>query len=135
MWMMLQQDKPEDFVIATGITTPVRDFIVMSFREVGIEIEWSGSGEDEVAKVKACTNPEYNVPVGQEVVCIDKRYYRPAEVDLLIGDPTKAKTKLGWKPKYDLPMLVKEMVAADVETFKRDKYLKDGGHSVMNYHE
>ncbi len=135
MWLMLQQDKPEDFVIATGITTPVRDFIVMSFREVGIEIEWSGSGEDEVAKVKACTNPEYNVPVGQEVVCIDKRYYRPAEVDLLIGDPTKAKTKLGWKPKYDLPMLVKEMVAADVETFKRDKYLKDGGHSVMNYHE
>ncbi|MFN8155154.1 MAG: GDP-mannose 4,6-dehydratase [Bacteroidia bacterium] len=135
MYLMLQQDQPQDFVVATGITTSVRDFITMSFREVGVELEWSGSGEDEVAKVKSSTNPEYKVPVGQEVVAIDKRYYRPAEVDLLIGDPTKAKTILNWKPKYDLPMIVKEMVAADLEAFKRDKYLKEGGHTVMNYHE
>lgn len=135
MYLMLQQEKPEDFVIATGVTTSVRDFISMSFREVGIEVEWSGTGEDEVAKVKSCSMPEYARPIGQEVVSIDKRYYRPAEVDLLIGDPTKAQTILNWKPKYDLPMIVKEMVAADLEAFKRDRYLKEGGHTVLNYHE
>lgn len=135
MWLMLQQDTPEDYVIATGITTSVRDFITMSFREVGIELEWSGKGEDEVAKIKSCSIPEYARPIGQEVVCIDKRYYRPAEVELLIGDPTKARTQLNWHPKYDLAMIVKEMIAADLDIFKRDKYLKEGGHSVMNYHE
>jgi GDPmannose 4,6-dehydratase len=135
MYLMLQQEKPEDFVIATGVTTSVRDFITMSFKEVGIEVEWSGTGENEVAKVKSCSIPEYARPIGQEVVSIDKRYYRPAEVELLIGDPTKAQTILNWKPKYDLPMIVKEMVAADLEAFKRDKYLKEGGHTVLNYHE
>jgi GDPmannose 4,6-dehydratase len=135
MYLMLQQDKPEDYVVATGITTPVRDFIIMAFREVGIEIEFKGKEENEIAVVKSCSNPEYQLPKGQEVVSIDKKYYRPAEVELLIGDPSKAKKQLGWTPKYDLPAIVKEMVACDVELFKRDKYLKEGGHSVINYHE
>ena len=135
MYLMLQQDEPEDFVVATGITTSVRDFIIMSFREIGIELEFRGKGADEEGVIKACTNKEYNLPKGKLVVCIDKKYYRPAEVDLLIGDPTKAMTKLGWKPEYDLPAIVKEMVAADVDLFKRDKFLKEGGHSVINYHE
>jgi GDPmannose 4,6-dehydratase len=135
MYLMLQQDKPEDYVIATGVTTTVRDFINMSFAEVGIKIEWEGSEENEVAKVAACTNKEYQVPVGQVVVAIDKRYYRPAEVDILIGDPAKANKQLNWTPKYDLPAIVKEMVAADVVIFKKDKFLRDGGHDVLNYNE
>jgi GDPmannose 4,6-dehydratase len=135
MWLMLQHDTPEDFVIATGVTTSVRDFVSMSFREVGVELEWKGEAEDEVAVVKSSTNPAYKVAVGKEVVSIDKRYYRPAEVELLIGDATKANTKLGWKPKYDLPAIVKEMVAADLDIFKRDQILKQAGHSILNYHE
>jgi GDPmannose 4,6-dehydratase len=135
MYLMLQQDKPEDYVIATGITTSVRDFITMSFLELGVELEWSGKEENEIATVKKITQTEFAIKPGQVVVNIDKRYYRPAEVELLIGDPTKAKTQLNWRPKYDLPMIVKEMVAADLELFKRDRYLKEGGHSVMNYHE
>lgn len=135
MWLMLQQDKPEDFVIATGVTTSVRDFINMAFREAGIVLEWSGKDEDEVACIVSCDNPAYQLPAGQEVVCIDKRYYRPAEVDLLIGDASKARTQLGWEPKYTLPMIVREMVMADLELFSRDKYLRDGGHTVKNYHE
>ena len=135
MYLMLQQDTPEDYVLATGITTSVRDFVSMSFAEVGIELEWKGKDEDEVAIVSKCNNPEYKVKVGQEVLSIDKRYYRPAEVELLIGDPTKAMTKLGWKPKYDLAGIVKEMMAYDLEAFKRDKYLREGGHQILNYHE
>lgn len=135
MYLMLQQEKPEDYVIATGITTSVRDFIIMSFAEVGIELEWKGKDENEAAFVKKCNNPEYQVKVGQEVVAIDKRYYRPAEVELLIGDPSKANKQLNWKPKYDLAAIVKEMVAYDLEAFKRDKYLREGGHQVLNYNE
>jgi GDPmannose 4,6-dehydratase len=135
MYLMLQQDTPEDYVLATGITTSVRDFVIMSFAEVGIELEWKGKDEDEVAIVSKCNNPEYKVKIGQEVLSIDKRYYRPAEVDLLIGDPTKAMTKLGWKPKYDLEGIVKEMMAYDLTAFKRDKYLREGGHEILNYHE
>lgn len=135
MWLILQQDKPEDFVIATGVTTTVRDFVKMSFAEVGIELEFKGEGENEKAFIKKCNNPAYQVEIGKEVVAVDKKYFRPTEVELLIGDPTKSKTKLGWKPKYDLPMLVKEMMAADVELFKRDKYLSQGGHKIFNYHE
>jgi GDPmannose 4,6-dehydratase len=135
MWLMLQQDKPEDYVIATGVTTSVRDFVTMAFREVGMELDWKGSGEDEVAVIRSCSNTAYNLPVGKEVLCIDKRYYRPAEVELLIGDASKANRQLGWKPKYDLAAIVKEMVAADLEIFRRDKYLKEGGHTVLNYHE
>ncbi len=119
MWLILQQEKPEDFVIATGITTTVRDFIRMAFNEVGIEVEFSGEGVNEVAKIKACHNPAYQLEIGKEVVAVDPRYFRPTEVELLIGDPTKAKEKLGWKLKYDLPALVKDMMAADVQLFTK----------------
>lgn len=135
MWLILQQDKPEDFVIATGITTTVRDFVRLSFAEVGIELEFEGKDEKEVGKVKLCSNPEYQLPVGKVVAKVDPTYYRPTEVDLLIGDPTKAKQKLGWKLKYDLKALVKDMVSSDIELFKRDKFLIKGGHKVFNYHE
>ena len=135
MWLMLQQDQPEDYVVATGITTHIRDFLTMAFAEVGIEIGFSGAGVAEVGHVVNCANPEYQVPVGQEIVGIDPRYFRPTEVDLLLGDPTKIMTKLGWKPKYDLPALVSEMVAADVELFKRDLVLEREGHRTPNYFE
>ena len=116
---MLQQDKPEDFVIATGVTTYVRDFVRMAFKEAGIELEFSGEGAEEKGMVTACNNSDYQLPVGKIVVSVDKDYFRPTEVELLIGDPTKAKTKLGWVPKYNLATLVKEMVAADLERTKR----------------
>lgn len=135
MWLMLQQDTPEDFVIATGKTTYIRDFVRMAFAEVGIELEFKGEGVDETAVVVKCNNPSYQLPVGKEVVGIDPRYFRPTEVDLLIGDPTKANTKLGWKPKYDLPALVKEMVEADLDIFKRDQLLEREGHRTLNYYE
>lgn len=126
MWLMLQQDKPEDFVISTGVTTPVREFIRMAFREVGVELEFKGEGVDEKGIVISTFNPDYQFKIGQVVLQIDPTYFRPTEVDLLIGDNTKAKTKLGWTPKYTLDMLVKEMVQADIEIFKKEKYL-------MNY--
>lgn len=119
MWLILQQDTPEDYVIATGVTTRVRDFVRMSFEEVGIEIEFTGEGVDEVGRIKACNNPAYQVEIGKEVVTIDPRYFRPTEVELLIGDPTKSKTKLGWEPKYDLQALVKDMMQADVKLFAK----------------
>jgi GDPmannose 4,6-dehydratase len=119
MWLILQQEKPEDFVIATGITTTVRDFIRMSFAEVGIELAFNGEGENEVATVVSCSNTLYQVPVGQEVVAVDPRYFRPTEVELLIGDPTKAKEKLGWTLEYDLPALVKDMMSSDVALFSK----------------
>lgn len=125
MWRILQQDTPEDFVIATGVTTTVRDFIRMAFREVGVELEFKGEGVDEKATVISSSNPEYKFKIGQVVVQIDPAYFRPTEVDLLIGDPTKAKTKLGWEPKYTLDMLVKEMMAADVDIFKKELHLKN----------
>lgn len=135
MWLILQQEKPEDYVIATGVTTPVRDFVRMAFAEIGIELEFNGKAENEVGVVKACTNPEYQLETGKEVIAVDKKYYRPTEVDLLIGDPTKAQTQLGWKPKYDLPALVKEMVANDVELFKKEKLLQQSGYYVRNQFE
>jgi GDPmannose 4,6-dehydratase len=135
MWRILQQPKPEDYVIATGITTPVREFVRMAFAEVGIELEFKGKAEKETAIVKSCSNAEYQVAVGKEVVAVDPRYYRPTEVDLLIGDPTKAQTQLGWQPAYDLPALVKEMVASDVELFKKDKLLQESGYYVRNQFE
>ncbi|MEY4987945.1 MAG: GDP-mannose 4,6-dehydratase [Bacteroidota bacterium] len=119
MWLILQQEKPEDFVIATGITTTVRDFIRMAFSEVGIEIKFSGEGVNEIATIAACNNPLYQVEIGKEVVAVDPRYFRPTEVELLIGDPTKAKEKLGWKLQYDLPALVKDMMASDVQLFTK----------------
>jgi len=126
MWLMLQQDVAEDFVIATGVTTPVRDFIKMAFGVAGIELEFQGEGVDERAIVTHCSG-EYKLPVGKEVVRIDKRYFRPTEVDLLIGDATKARTKLGWQPKYTVQTLAKEMVESDLEIFKREKLLAENG--------
>lgn len=135
MWLMLQQDIPEDFVIATGITTTVRDFVKKTFAELGIEVAFEGQGVEEVGKVVSCSNPDLQVPSGTVVVKVDPAYYRPTEVELLIGDPTKAKEKLGWKLKYDLGVLVKDMVKADMDLFQRDMYLKDGGHAILSYHE
>jgi GDPmannose 4,6-dehydratase len=135
MYLMLQQNEPEDFVIATGVTTSVRDFVTKSFAHVGIELCFEGEAEKEVAKVVKCTNPDYQIPQGQVVVQVDPRYYRPTEVDLLLGDPTKSQNKLGWSPKHDLDSLVADMMSSDLELFKRDKYLKEGGHKVFEYHE
>lgn len=119
MWLILQQDKPDDFVIATGVTTSVRDFVIMTFRELGIELEFSGEGVKEKAVIKSCSNPDYQLPVGKQVVAVDPEYFRPTEVELLIGDPTKAKQKLGWTAKYDLATLVKEMIVSDVKNVKK----------------
>lgn len=135
MWLMLQQEKAEDFVIATGVTTEVREFVRMAFAELGIEVEFKGEQENEKGFVKSCSNPDYQLPAGTEVVAVDPRYYRPTEVDLLIGNPTKAKTKLGWKPKYDLQGLVNEMVAADVDLFRKEKLLKESGFKIKNQFE
>jgi GDPmannose 4,6-dehydratase len=135
MWLILQQEEPEDFVIATGVTTTVRDFVKMSFAEVGIELEFKGEGVEEKGYIVSCSNPEYQLEIGKNVVCVDPNYFRPTEVELLIGDATKSKTKLGWEPKYDLQALVKDMMQADVELFKRDTYLMEGGHRILNYHE
>lgn len=134
MWLMLQQPSPEDFVIATGITTSVRDFVRMAFSEAGIEIEFKGKGVEEKGFVKKCSG-EFKLPEGKEIVAVDPKYFRPTEVDLLLGDPTKAKSKLGWKPKHDLKSLVKDMMTSDLRLFRRDKYLLEGGHKVFNYHE
>lgn len=125
MWLVLQHDQPEDFVIATGTTTRVRDFIILAFSEVGVVLAFQGEGIDEVAVVVSSSNAEFSFEIGQKVIRIDPAYFRPTEVDLLIGDSTKAKTKLGWQPKYTLEMLVKEMVQADVELFRKEKYLKN----------
>jgi GDPmannose 4,6-dehydratase len=135
MYLILQQEKAEDFVIATGVTTRVREFVRMAFAECGIVVEFKGEGVNEVGFVTACNNPEYQVAIGKEVVAVDSRYFRPTEVELLIGDPTKSKTQLGWEPKYDLKMLVNDMMTADIKLFKRDTYLQKGGHKIMNYHE
>ena len=135
MYLMLQQDKPEDFVLATGTTTSIRDFLKLAFEEVGVELEYKGSGVDEVGIVKSVANSDYHFKVGQEVVRIDPKYFRPTEVDLLIGDPTKAKEKLGWEPEYDLKALVKEMMASDLKLFEKDKYLMEGGHDILHQAE
>lgn len=135
MWLILQQDTPEDYVIATGVTTTVRDFVKMSFKEIGVELEFKGTGEKEVGIVVNSTNPKYLLKEGDEVVAVDPRYFRPTEVELLIGDPTKAKQKLGWQPKYDLEKLCGEMVAADIELFRRDQLLKNAGYEIKNEFE
>ena len=135
MWLILQQDVPEDFVIATGVTTTVRDFVKMAFAEVGAVVEFRGEGVDEKGFVIASNNPDFPIEIGKEVVAVDAAYFRPTEVDLLIGDPTKSKTKLGWKPKYDLPMLVQDMVSCDVRLFQREKLLKESGFEVNHPHE
>jgi GDPmannose 4,6-dehydratase len=153
MYLILQQDVPEDFVIATGVTTKVRDFIDMAFSEVGMKLRWEGEGVDEVGILESVDERKYNLATGlvfeapnstfnlqpstlnTPIVRIDPRYFRPTEVDLLLGDPTKAKTKLGWKPKYDLPMLVAEMMQTDVSLFKKDLDLQKAGHTVYKQEE
>jgi len=135
MYLILQQETPEDYVIATGTTTRVREFVRMSFGEVGITIEFKGEGVNEKGYVVNCSNPDFQIPEGKEVVAVDEKYFRPTEVDLLIGDPTKANTKLGWKPKYDLDGLVAEMMAADVDLFRKEKLLKDSGYIIKNQFE
>ncbi len=135
MWMILQAEKAEDWVIATGKTTTVRDFVIMAFAYAGIELEFQGEGIYEKAVVIACNNPKYQVQIGKEVVAVDKRYFRPTEVDILIGDPKKANTKLGWIPKYNLKELVDEMMESDLKLMTKDQYLKDGGYTIMNYFE
>ena len=129
MWMILQAEVAEDWVIATGKTTTVRDFVRMSFAEVGIELEFKGTGVNEIAKVIKCNNPLFQIELGKEVLSIDPSYFRPTEVDLLIGDPTKAKEKLGWVPEHDLLSLVKDMMQADIKLMQKDQYLKKGGYS------
>jgi GDPmannose 4,6-dehydratase len=135
MWRILQQPEPEDYVIATGVTTPVREFVRMAFAQIGVELEFKGKEEKEVGIVASSSNPDFIVEPGKEVVAVDVRYYRPTEVDLLIGDPAKAKTKLGWKPQYDLAMLVKEMVDSDIQLFRRERILKDSGFYIKNQYE
>jgi len=135
MYLILQQETADDYVIATGVTSEVREFVRMAFAEVGITIEFKGSGLDEKGIVKSCTMSKYQLPIGQEIVAIDPRYFRPTEVDILIGDATKAKTKLGWKPKYDLAALVHDMMQHDVALFERDLYLQKGDFKTFNYNE
>jgi len=135
MWLMLQQDVARDYVVATGITTAVREFIRLSFAELGIDIIFKGEGEHEKGFVASCSNNAYQMEEGREVVCIDARYYRPSEVDVLMGDATKARKILGWKPVYDLPALISEMVQSDVELFSREKLLKEAGYTVKNQFE
>ena len=135
MWMLLQHDTPEDWVIATGKTTTVRDFVRMAFNEIGVELEFKGQGVDEKAYIAKCHKPEYQLAIGKEVVAVDPRYFRPTEVDLLIGDASKAKEKLGWEPKYALQDLVKDMMQSDLKLMQKDQYLHEGGYDILNYYE
>ncbi len=144
MWLLLQQEKPEDFVIATGKTTYVREFVRMAFEQVGINLEFKGKDEKEVgviASIDEAKQKELSIPalphlsVGTELVAVDPRYFRPTEVDLLIGDPTKANTQLGWIPKHDVHSLVADMMQSDLSLMKKDKFLKDSGHAIMRYFE
>lgn len=135
MYLILQQDKPDDFVIATGVTTEVRTFVKMAFEHIGIDLEFQGSGLEEKAFVTKCNNSEYQIEIGKEVLSVDPAYFRPTEVDLLIGDPTKAKKVLNWEPEYDLKALIDDMMENDLKLMKKDKYLVDGGHAIMNYYE
>ena len=135
MWLILQADEPEDWVIATGTTTPVREFVRMAFNEVGIELEFKGEGINEIAIVKDCKNKDYQIKIGQEVLAVDPKYFRPTEVELLIGDASKARKKLGWIPEYNLNDLVKDMIKSDIKLMKKDQYLKEGGYTTLNYFE
>lgn len=143
MWLILQQEKAEDYVIATGITTTVRDFVKMSFAELGIEVEFSGKNEYEKGVIididyELANSLGVNTDVlhfGTDVVRVDAKYFRPTEVDLLLGDPTKSKKQLGWEPKYDLALLVKDMIQSDLQIMKKDEYLKKGGFKTLNYFE
>jgi GDPmannose 4,6-dehydratase len=134
MYLILQQEKPEDYVLATGVTTEIREFIRMAFAEAGIEIDFKGEGVDEKGYIKA-VKPGLNLEIGKEVLAIDPKYFRPTEVDLLIGNPKKAMDKMGWKPKYTVQTLCAEMVAADIELFKKEQILKNAGYEIKNEFE
>jgi len=128
MWMILQSEQPEDWVIATGKTTTVREFVRLAFREVGIELEFKGLGINETAVVSKCNNPLFQIQKGKEILSIDSSYFRPTEVDLLIGDPSKAKEKLGWVPEFNIVSLIKDMMQADVKLMQKQQYLNEGGY-------
>lgn len=134
MYLMLQQEKPEDLVIATGVTTTVREFARKAFEYIGVKIEFTGSGVNETAKIVSNDGP-YDLNLDRTILKIDPKYFRPKEVNSLLGDATQAQKKLGWKPKHDLDSIIRDMMDADLELFKRDKYLVDGGHKIMEYHE
>ena len=135
MWLMMQQEDPGDYVIATGITTEVREFVRMAFAELDIEIEFSGVGENEIGRIKQVHNKDLNLEIGRTIVAVDPLYFRPTEVELLIGDPSIAKEKLGWEPKYDLADLIKDMVHSDLDLMKKEKHIKEGGYKTLNYFE
>ena len=135
MWMILQAEKAEDWVIATGVTTTVRDFVILAFSEVGIELEFKGEGQDEKAYVTACNHNDFQIKIGKEVLSVDPTYFRPTEVDLLIGDSSKAKNKLGWVPEHDLASLVKDMMEGDVSLMKKDVTLFKAGHEILKQAE
>jgi GDPmannose 4,6-dehydratase len=142
MYLILQQEKPEDYVIATGVTTTIRKFVQMAFAEVGLTIAFKGENENEVGYVENINfellnskKIKTNLKIGNEVVAVDTRYYRPTEVELLIGDPTKSQTKLGWKPKFDLQMLVEDMMQADLKLMQKELFLKQAGHNILSQFE
>jgi len=135
MWLILQADEAEDWVIATGETTTVRDFVNMAFKYAGIELEFTRRGVDEIATVISCSNPKYQVEIGKVIVSVDPKYFRPTEVDLLLGDPTKAETKLGWKREYKLKELVNDMMQSDLKLMTKDVYLQEGGYKTLSYFE
>lgn len=149
MYLILQQDKPSDYVIATGITTSIRDFIKLAGAEIGLTIKFEGEGVEEQGFIASINENVFIATVGEiyvktvrekvvnkeAIVVVDPKYFRPTEVDLLIGNPTKSKTVLGWKPEYDLPGLVKDMMQADIKLFKKDAYLREGGYDTLNYFE
>jgi GDPmannose 4,6-dehydratase len=143
MWLILQQEKPEDFVIATGITTEIREFVRMAFGYLGVTMEFKGLGVDEIGFVAAIDHEKFlkmvgaecKLVIGCELVFVDPKYFRPTEVDLLIGDATKARTQLGWKPKYDLPALVDDMMQSDIRLMQKENYLREGGFAAKNYFE
>lgn len=135
MWMILQAQEAEDWVIATGKTTSVRQFVIMAFAEVGIELEFRGHGANEVAVVAYCNNPDFQLVPGTEILAVDPAYFRPTEVDLLIGDATKARTKLGWTPEISIQELVKEMMSSDLELMRKEQHLNEAGFKTLNYYE
>lgn len=135
MWMILQAKEAEDWVIATGITTEVREFVKLAFQEVGISIEFRGKGVEEKGYIAKCEDKDFQLPIGKEVINVDERYFRPTEVELLIGDASKAKDKLGWIPEYDLKSLIKDMMQSDIKLVQKDKYLQKGGYEILSYFE
>ena len=135
MWMILQAEEAEDWVIATGKTTSIRDFIIMCFNHIGIGLKFIGKGINEKGLVISCSNTKYQIEIGTEVIAVDEKYFRPSEVDLLIGDPTKAKVKLGWQPKTTLNELAAEMMDSDLKLMEKELFLKINGYNTLNYFE